>query len=394
MKICFFPHYSFSNRDGATLSMYNIIDELLRRGNEIVVVLPNKNHLEDRLKDERIDFIYMPMYSMRMSIDKLTAASRVKFEAKYLHNQKCVGKLVNILKDKAIDCIHINGLDSSVGAKVAKRLGIPYVWHIRAFIDDDLGKRLCHQAETYKLTKEANAVIGISKDIKNKFEVEFGRPVTVVYNGIPQEMYDIPNHKILGGPTVRLLLAGRISVQKGQMVSIKAIEILRSKGIGNVKLTLVGQGETKEYLQFVKDYINQHELTDCVQIMEHTDNLLEIRRQHDIGLTCSQREAFGRVTVENMMAGMLVIGANSGGTPEIISDGVDGLLYQVDNPYSLAEVIRKAIADVERSKALAQEGYKHSLEKYSIKRVVNEVVDIYHSVKMKNWHVETRGINR
>lgn len=377
MKICFFPHFSFSNRDGATLSMYNIIDELLDRGVEVVVVLPNKNNLEERLKDSRIDFVYVPMYSMRMTIDKLTPASRVKFGIKYLHNQSCVGKIAKLLKDKNIDCIHINGLDSSVGAKVAKKLNIPYVWHIRAFIEEDLGKKLCRQAETYKLAKESDAVIGISKDIRKKFEKDFGRSVEVVYNGIPQKKYDIPDHEIFKGDNIRLLLAGRISVQKGQIVAIKAIETLKKKGVENVSLTLVGQGETKEYMQKVKDYIAEYQLGQIVTVKEHTDDLLSLRREHDIGLTCSQREAFGRVTVENMMAGLLVIGANSGGTPEIITDGENGYLYEVDDHNSLSDVIKKAVDNVSESRAVAKRGYEHSISKYSIKRVVDEVMKIY-----------------
>lgn len=377
MKICFFPHFSFSNMDGATLSMYNVIDELLNRGVEVVVVLPNKNHLEERLKDSRIDFVYVPLYSMRMSIDKLNVASRIKFEMKYVHNQLCVKRIASILGNKHIDCIHINGLDSSVGAKVAKRLHIPYVWHIRAFIEDDLGKRLCHQKETYKLAKDANSIIGISEDIKRKFEKDFGRPVSVVYNGVPQDMYNIPNRGILQGNDIKLLIAGRISVQKGQLVAIKAVEILKRKGIDNISLTLVGQGETKEYLQIIKKYITDHHLQQKIFVQDHTDNLLEIRRLHDIGLTCSQREAFGRVTVENMMAGMLVIGADSGGTSEIITDGVDGFLYRVDDPENLATVIQKAIANPAISKIIAERGHKQSLEKYSISRVVDEIEEIY-----------------
>ena len=215
MKICFFPHYSFSNSDGATLSMYNIIDELLERNIEVAVVLPNKNHLDKKLRDTRIDFIYVPMYSMRMTIDKLTAISKMKFGIKYLHNQTCVNKICKVLKDRGIDCIHINGLDSSVGAKVAMQLGIPYVWHIRAFIEEDLGKRLYRKNETYRLVRNANAVIGISKDIQREFEKDLNRSVKVIYNGIPREMYDVPDHKILQESTAKLLLAGRISQQKG-----------------------------------------------------------------------------------------------------------------------------------------------------------------------------------
>ena len=49
--------------------------------------------------------------------------------------------------------------------------------------------------------------------------------------------------------------------------------------------------------------------------------------QADIGLTCSRNEAFGRTTVEALLMGKPVIGTNTGGTVDLISDGVDGLLY-------------------------------------------------------------------
>ncbi len=380
MKICFFPHYSFSNRDGAILSMYNLIDALLDRGVEVVVVLPNQNHLEEWLKDGRIEFIHVPMFSMRMTISRITPLSNVKFGIKYLHNERCVNQIVAALEKKQIDCIHINGLDSSVGAKVARKLKIPYIWHIRAFMEKDLGKRLFRQRETYKLVQEAAIVVGISKDIQRKFEQDLKRPVKVIYNGIPEERYQIPNRQIFTEEKLRLFLAGRISVQKGQIVAIKAVEELQNRGRDTVYLTLIGQGETKEYLEEIRAYIKQHDLDGRVCVNEHLDNLCEMRRQHDIGLTCSQREAFGRVTVENMMAGMLVIGSDSGGTPEIISDGVTGLLYKTDAPDDLADTIEAVMDDIDRARMIAENGYRYSLNNFSIQRVADEVIRLYESL--------------
>lgn len=63
-------------------------------------------------------------------------------------------------------------------------------------------------------------------------------------------------------------------------------------------------------------------------------------RRADAILMCSKREAFGRVTVEGMLAGKPVIGANSGGTLELIQDGITGLLYTSGDPKALAEKIR------------------------------------------------------
>ena len=51
MKVCFFAHCSITNSDGATLSMYNIIDEMPRRGIEVFVVLSNKMYLEGRIAE-------------------------------------------------------------------------------------------------------------------------------------------------------------------------------------------------------------------------------------------------------------------------------------------------------------------------------------------------------
>lgn len=66
----FFAHYSITNSDGATLSMYNIIDEMLRRGIEVVVVLANTRSLEGRIAEGKIKFIVAPLYGMRMDLNK------------------------------------------------------------------------------------------------------------------------------------------------------------------------------------------------------------------------------------------------------------------------------------------------------------------------------------
>lgn len=382
MRICFFPHYSFSNRAGGTLSMYNIIDGLLERGEGVTVVLPNDYHLEERLKDKRIDFIHVPMYCMRMTLDKLTWLSGFKFLVKYIHNRCYVGKIVAQLRARKIDCIHINGLDSSVGAIVAKKLKVPYVWHIRAFMEEDLGQTLFRKKETYKLVSEADAVIGISKDIKRKFEKELGREVRLVYNGVPREHYEIEGKKIFAGERTKLLLAGRIALQKGQLSAIRAVELLRSRGHKDVHLTIVGQVETKEYMEQVRSYIADHHLEDAVTIRKHTDNLRTLLESHDIGLICSKREAFGRVTVEYMMGGLLAIGADSGGTPEIIEDGVSGFLYKEGDAEDLERVIAAAVEHTEESRQVAKRGHQKALDFFSMERVITQVMEIYREITL------------
>ena len=59
----------------------------------------------------------------------------------------------------------------------------------------------------------------------------------------------------------------------------------------------------------------------------------------NVVLVCSRNEAFGRVTVEGMLAGRPVVGARCAATAELIEDGVNGFLYAHGNAKDLAEKI-------------------------------------------------------
>lgn len=98
MKVCFFAHYSITNSDGATLSMYNIIDEMLRRGIEVVVVLANTRSLEGRIAEGKIKFIVAPLYGMRMDLNKKTPMTQVKFFVKSICNSIQKRKIEKVLK--------------------------------------------------------------------------------------------------------------------------------------------------------------------------------------------------------------------------------------------------------------------------------------------------------
>lgn len=114
--------------------------------------------------------------------------------------------------------------------------------------------------------------------------------------------------------------------------------------------------------------------------LEHHDDLRELRRQCDIGLTCSKKEAFGRVTVENMLAKMLVIGANTGGTLEIVEDGYNGLLYEEGNPESLAGRIEYAMEHKMDMQILLDRGYLDSINRFSSTTLIESILNLYKKI--------------
>ncbi len=376
MKICFFSHGSGTNQDGATLSMLNIMEELAERGHQVIGIMANDVNLSDIKRKKNIKFYFIPSYDMRLNLKTKGFYIELKYFIKNKVNWFIMKKTLNVLKKENIDIIHINGLNNGIGALVAKHLNIPYIWHIRQLMQEDLNQRLYNQKQVWPMVKAADDVIAISKVVKDKFEVEFSREIKVVYNGVPLEDYQVKNHEIFINERTKLILPGRIVEGKGQLDAVKAVqEIVKN---GNRKILLILSGHSQDqYAEQLKKYVFKNNLSDYVEFQEHNPDLRKLRSVCDIGLTCSKKEAFGRVTVENQMAGLLAIGADTGGTPEIIEHEKTGILYHEGDYNSLAEQIEYAIRNKVKMRKLAQNGYLNAIEKYSIDRVVNQVLEIY-----------------
>jgi glycosyltransferase involved in cell wall biosynthesis len=150
------------------------------------------------------------------------------------------------------------------------------------------------------------------------------------------------------GEPMRAVLVGYFSQAKGQRLAVEAVAIARRAGV-DIELTLVGSGNQKA----LRKLAQRLGVEDLVNIHGPTRDLGRYWGAAHVGLMCSECEAFGRVSVEAMRAGLPVCGTNSGGTPEIIDPGVNGLLSPAGDVNALAanlmaleqdEVLRRRLA--------------------------------------------------
>lgn len=87
-----------------------------------------------------------------------------------------------------------------------------------------------------------------------------------------------------------------------------------------------------------------------------------LRREMDIGVVVSKSEAFGRVTIEGMLSGMIMIGANIGGTAELIKDKITGYLYSHDSVDELAELIEYVYYEYHKTGIIQDNAFNFALE--------------------------------
>ena len=177
-----------------------------------------------------------------------------------------------------------------------------------------------------------------------------------------------------------MLICGLIQEGKGQLEALEALNYLVNEyHVGNIRLKIVGDGP-KDYYEKIENYILAHDLQAYVEILPFQEDLRKIRQDADIALMCSRGEALGRVTIESMLSENLVIGADSGGTKEIIQDGANGYLYKCGDAHDLCEKIYDAIIHWEEQEKIIVHAKEYARSNYDISLYAKQIVGIYRSV--------------
>jgi glycosyltransferase involved in cell wall biosynthesis len=217
-------------------------------------------------------------------------------------------------------------------AIAAKLLGIPHYWMVCEFGREDhqLWFLLGYQRTIRLINRLSGLVVCNSHAVERALLALAPDMKTCVLYPVVDTPLGTPPERHPGEP-MRVVLVGYFSKAKGQRLAIEAIAIARKAGV-DIELSLIGSGRHKP----LRKLAQRLGIEDLVNIHGPTDDVGHYWSAAHVGLMCSQCEAFGRVTVEAMRAGLPVCGTNAGGTPEIIDSGVNGLLSPVGDAYALA----------------------------------------------------------
>ncbi|HBW8058005.1 TPA: glycosyltransferase family 4 protein [Klebsiella pneumoniae] len=278
---------------------------------------------------------------------------------------------------KNFDIIHSNSSVVSIGLILAALTGIKHVWHFREFgdLDFELSYPLKDKIMFKMFNKYTAEYIFISTALSNHFHSLV--PVNhtnIVYNGF--EIKQICNSFKFFDPTcVNLLISGSFSPGKKQDTAIKAIAKLKRLGL-NVELTLAGDGNPT-FRNYLINLAEEEKISNFIHFIGYQTDMDKVRGNADIELVCSRAEAFGRVTIEAMLAGVLVIASNTGANTELINHGENGLLYKYDDADDLAIKISMVINHPEMYSIITNTAFHTSYNKFSIVNTVKGVCSVY-----------------
>lgn len=160
---------------------------------------------------------------------------------------------------------------------------------------------------------------------------------------------------------------GRLSPQKAPDVFIRMASVIL-KNISNAYFVMVGGGEAKDEVQRLAKECG---IEKRLIIVDWTANVAEYVLLFDVAVLLSRWEGFGLVLPEYMYLGKPIVATKAGAIPDIIHDGENGLLVDVDCPEQAADAIIKLHNNPKKTEAIITYG-KKEIRKYDIQRVANQ----------------------
>lgn len=376
MRVCFLSHSG--DDEGASRALLESIEALQSQGVECRVMLPKFGEMANHLERLEVPYSVLP-YAWWMSSWELSPRMRLQRAEK---NLSVMPAMVRQIRQWKPDVVYSNTVTLIVGAIAARLTGLPHVWHLHEFgyadhgLVFDLGDSLSYHV----MRSLSQACIANSKAVAASYAERIGSSkLHQIYysmhraslHGLPAGEGDLGISKKAG---FRFVIVGRLGEPKGQRDAVEALAELHRSGM-KLELLVVGKEGPQGYEEVLRTLVKERDIEDEVVFTGEVPNAFPYIQASNVLLMCSKSEAFGRVTVEGMLAGKPVIGARSGATPELVRDGFNGFLYDRGDVKDLAQKIKYLCENPAVSEELGRTGKKWAESTFSKERHGRELLE-------------------
>jgi glycosyltransferase involved in cell wall biosynthesis len=197
------------------------------------------------------------------------------------------------------------------------------------------------------------------------------------YRGIAEERM---SQHARNGP-LRVLYLGYLGRAKGTFDLIEAATDLQSEGVG-VSFDLVGEELTSGEYERLLERIKGATINGCVRLHPPaygSEKMVFFRNAH-VFVYPSYSEGMPMAVIEAMACGLPVVATKVGGLPDLVMDGVNGLLVEPGRPDQMATAFRKICHDSSLLRKMERKSHQIAFEQYSMEQRATQLVDIYRTV--------------
>lgn len=205
----------------------------------------------------------------------------------------------------------------------------------------------------------------------------------VIFNGVDIEAYENGIHgtvkrKDLNIPEDAFVvgMVGRISPQKAPDIFIKMAKHVKDK-VSNAHFIIVGNGDQEAE---IKKYARDNDFLDSLHITGWVDNPMSYVELFDVACLLSRWEGFGLVLPEYMMARKPIVASRVDAIPNIICDGENGLLVEMDDVVGASTAVLKLYLNNNLKSKLIDKGLETVYKKFDVQRMTRETEKLFEEV--------------
>ncbi|OZI22153.1 glycosyltransferase family 1 protein [Bordetella genomosp. 7] len=297
---------------------------------------------------------------------------------------KGVAAMQRILRAGRYDVINTHSrIDTLIAGTAGRLVGAPLIVRTR-HLASKVGSMLSYTWLPHRVTTVSDYVRRylISRGVPAEHTATLYSPVVLPP---PVEHSTLRGELGLGADDIVVGCVAVMRAAKGHKDLIDAIRPMMAER-GNLHMVFVGSGSPT--FEQTQAYVHELGLQDRIHLMGTRRDVPNLLAGFDIFALATQQEASGTVYVEAQAAGLPVIGTNVGGVPEMMRDGITGILVPVKDRDALEAALRRLVDDPQLRRTMGEAGRRMVWEEgvFSPARLAQNTEAVY-----RKWLAERQS---
>ncbi|MBW2657324.1 MAG: glycosyltransferase family 4 protein [Deltaproteobacteria bacterium] len=205
-----------------------------------------------------------------------------------------------------------------------------------------------------------------------------------IYHGIDVDLFsgNYAEQQNSGQP-YRILTIARLTAKKGLPTVLRALKLLTNRGL-SLNHTLIGDGDDREKILALVNELGLTSVTRWLGTQPHHEVLEHYRNTDLFVLGCEvasngDRDGIPNVLLESMAVGVPVVATDISAIPELVENGVSGLLVPPRQPERLAEAMQRMLTDQELRNRIIPIARQTVADAFDNRRLTQDLAEIYRS---------------
>jgi colanic acid/amylovoran biosynthesis glycosyltransferase len=231
----------------------------------------------------------------------------------------------------------------------------------------------------------ASAVVTVSRANGDYIHKHYGVAkdhLRIIPCGVNTELFK-PLSRKREGPPLILCVARHVPV-KNLPLLLRACAILRDQNV-LFQCVILGDGKCQDELEALRSDLGLQELVAMPGAAEQQEVLVWLQSAA-IAVLTSENEGLPVCLMEAGACGLPVVATAVGGVPELIQDGITGILTKPGDAGDLADALQRLLKDSELRTKLGNAGRHRVEEFFSLREQANQLIELWKQILRRNGH--------